>query len=290
LYRIAFFEDENLGIPYNTRAYDLKTGKADNSRPPLPDDKLVNEVWVAVAGRVPTSALRADSELNGDPNFFNGSGQVLDIVMSCPYQAFDVEYTWFNSTVQDVHLQNSPNGTISEVYHGHLLPTSVSGTNPRLLDILAQAAMQSNITEFCRTWASLFSGEVMSIVGGVTSPRSNILQQDRTPRIVAKIWIPSLVWLVLCCLMYAVAGVVLAMLAIETSRARHIQNAVSKLSISGLAEQGFLTQHEDSVGGTSTGGAIEGDTIRVGFGDNFTFKKWNMEARSAAHASGIGVD
>jgi hypothetical protein len=210
--------------------------------------------------------------------------------MSCPYQAFDVEYTWFNSTVQDVHLQNSPNGTISELYHGYGVPVSVSGTNPRLLDILSQAAMQSNITEFCRTWANLFSGEVMSIVGGVTSPRSNILQQDRTPRIVAKIWIPSLVWLVLCCLIYAVAGVVLAMLALATSRARPIQSAVSKLSISGLAEQGFPTPHEASVGGPSTGGAIEGDTIRVGLGDDFTFKKWNMDARSAARARGIGVD
>jgi hypothetical protein len=276
LHRIAFFEDENLGIPYNTHGYDLKTGSLNPIMPPLPDDKLVNEVWVAVAARVPTSALRADSELNGDPNFFNGPTQMLDIVMSCPYQAFDVEYTWFNSTVQDVQLQNSPNGTISEIYHGHGVPVSVSGTNPTLLDSLSQAAMQPNITEFCRTWANLFSGQVMSVVGGVTSPRSNILQQDRTPQIVAKIWIPSLVWLVLCCLMYAVAGVVLAMLAIATSRARHIQSAVSKVSISGLAEQGFLIQHEDSAGGTSTGGAIEGDTVRVGFGDDFTFKKWNM--------------
>jgi hypothetical protein len=127
----------------------------------------------------------------------------------------------------------------------------------------------------------------MSIVGDVTSPRSNILQQNHISRIVVKIWISSLVWLVLCCLMYAVAGVVLAMLAIETLRARHMQSAVSKLSPSGLAEHGFLRPHEVSVGRTCTGGAIEDDTIRVDFGDDFTFKKWNMEARSA---SGIGVD
>jgi hypothetical protein len=211
--------------------------------------------------------------------------------MSCPYQAVEVEYTWFNSTVQDVQLKNSSNGTISELYHGYSTPTSVSGTNPTLLDNLEQAAMQPNITEFCRTWANLFSKEVMTVVGGVTSPRSNALQQDRTPRIVVKIWIPSLVWLVLCCLMYAVAGVVLAMLAIETSRSRPIQSAVSQLSLFGLAKRGFPTTPDESVGGPCTGGATEDDTVRVGFetifGNDFAFKTWNMDARPAARAMGL---
>jgi len=254
--------------------------------PPLPDDKLVNEVWVAVAGRVPVTALRADSELQGDPNFFHGPNEVLDIAMSCPYQAVEVEYTWFNSTVQDVQPKPSSNGTISEIYHGYSTPTSVTGTNPTLLDILSQAAMQPNTAEFCRTWANLFSEEAMTIVGGVTSPRSNILQQDRTPRIVVKIWIPSLVWLVLCCLMYAFAGVVLAMLAIAASKSRPIQSAITKLSLFGLTERGFLTTHAESAGGPCTGGATEDDTVRVGFGDDFAFKTWNMEARPAGHASG----
>ncbi|KIW90132.1 uncharacterized protein Z519_09563 [Cladophialophora bantiana CBS 173.52] len=286
--QIAFFEDEALGIPYNTRAYDLNTGKSNTSIPLLPDDKLVNEVWVAVAGRVPTSALRANSELGGDPNFFKGTELLLDIVIRCRYQALDVEYTWFNGTVQNVRLKKIDNGTISELYHGYRTPASVSGTNPTLLDILSQAAMQLNTTEFCRTWANLFSAEVMSIVGGVTSPRSNILQQDRTPRLVVKIWIPSLVWLLLCCLMYPVAGVTLATLAAETSRAGHIQSAVSRISLSGLAEQGFLAQLEESAAGTSRRGIMEDDTVRVGFGNDLRFKKWAVEARSRFHGSGAG--
>jgi hypothetical protein len=55
-------------------------------------DKLVNEVWVAVAGRVPTSALRANSELKGDHNVFKAASTLLDIVISCRYRAFEVGY------------------------------------------------------------------------------------------------------------------------------------------------------------------------------------------------------
>ncbi|KAK5047531.1 hypothetical protein LTR84_006628 [Exophiala bonariae] len=288
--QIAFFTDQDLEIPYNTRAYDLTTGKVNTSIPLLPDDELVNEVWVAIAGRVPTSALQADSELTGDPNFFMGPNLLLDSVIRCRYRSLDVEYTWFNGTVQNVQFQNSTNGTISELYHGYRTPTSVSGTNPTLLDILSQAAMQATTADFCRTWANLLSGEIMSVVGGVTTPRSNTIQQDRVPQLVVKIWVPSLVWLLFCCLMYPVAGLILTILAAQTSREHYIGAAVSRVSLHGFAEQGFADQHNDSVVETSTGEGTEDDTVRVGFGDDLRFKKWPMEARSATHVNTIGVD
>ena len=290
MYRIAFFEDENLDVPYNTRAYDLKTGEVNTSLPLLPDNELVNEVWVAIAGRIPTTSLRAGSRLSTNPSFFQGPNPMLDFVMSCQYQALDIQYTWFNSTVDNVHGTPSPNGTISELYHGQRVPTSISGTNPTLLDMLSQAAMQADITGFCRTWANLFSTEVLAVIGGVTSPRTNLLQQNRTSRLVVQIWILSLVLLIGCCLLYPITGCVLAMLAMETSRDRHIGSAVSKLSLADLAEQAFSVRQTDSVHVSPAGDVADDTDLRVGFADDLTFKTWNLDAGPVAHSAGTRAE
>lgn len=238
-----------MTTPYNTVGYNTETGQPDPNLPAWPDDKLINQVYVAIAARFASTAVRAGIELSNDPGFFKGPSAVFDVVMSCSYQAFEVEYTWFNSTVRDVVSTALQNGTISEIFHGSHAPNSVSGTNPAMLDILDQAAMGASSSEFCHTWENLYSSDIMAVVGGFTSGRSNLLQQIRTPLLVVKIWIPALAFMIACCLTYVWAGFMLALLALQTSAELDVRDAVARLSLFGLADWASQHSHgEEAIG------------------------------------------
>jgi hypothetical protein len=112
----------------------------------------------------------------------------------------------------------------------------VSGNSPSLQTILKRAAVSNSSTEFANTWAELHSLLLMASIGGVTSPRKNLLQQTRTPVLVVKVWIPGLVFLSTCCLCYIVAGCVLAAFAIKTANYADLRDAKARLSIFGIVD------------------------------------------------------
>jgi hypothetical protein len=169
-----------------------------------------------------------------DGGFFHSPDDVYDTVLSCSYKALHVNYTWFNGTIRDLKTTPAPNGTISEIWHGLHRKWSVSGDSSTLQTILRQAAVQNSSTTFAQTWANLYSPAVMAAVGGVTSERANSRVQVRRPLLVVKVWIPALVFLVLCCLGYITAGCVLMVLALQTESRGDIRDAKVKLTLFGL--------------------------------------------------------
>lgn len=231
---MAFFMDEGLTTPYNPFGYNPETGAPDPNIPLMPDDQLINKVYVAFAAQFASTAILANTDLSLDAGFFKGPNNVYDIAFSCSYQSLLVEYTWFNGTVTDVITTPAPNGTISEIWHGSQIPSSVSGTSSTLQTILKQAAVQNSSTAFAQTWADLYSPMVMSTIGGVSSARENLLQQTRTPVLVIKVSIPALVFLALCCLGYITAGCVLAVLAVQTASQGDTRDGKVRLTLFGL--------------------------------------------------------
>lgn len=200
----------------------------------LPDNQLINEVYVAFAARFSSTSIRADTDLSMDGGFFKGPNPVYDIVLSCSYKALHVDYTWFNGTIRDLKSTPAPNGTISEIWHGRHFKYSVSGESSTLQTILKQAAVQNSSTAFVQTWANLYSPIVMATIGGVTSGRANSREQVRTPILVVKVWIPALVFLAFCCLSYVAGGCVLTILAVQTASRGDIRDAKVRLSLFGI--------------------------------------------------------
>ena len=200
----------------------------------VPDDKLVNEVFVAFAAKFASTAIGAGNDLSLDAGFFKGPTYTYDVALSCSYKALHVDYTWFNGTVRDIQTSPAPNGTISEIWHGRHTRNSVSGQSSTMQTILKQAAVQNSSTAFAQTWASLYSPVVMATVGGVTSERANSLEQFRTPILVVKVWIPALAFLAFLCVTYIVLGCVLAVLAVQTASRGDIRDARVRLTLWGL--------------------------------------------------------
>lgn len=226
--------DEGFATPYNPSGYNPDTGAPDPTIPLMPDDQLINKVYVAFAAQFASTAILANADLSLDAGFFKGPNNVYDIAIGCSYQSLLVEYTWFNGTIRNVNTAPAPNGTISEIWHGSQIPSSVSGTSSTLQTILKQAAVQNSSTAFAQTWAGLYSPMVMATIGGVSSTRENLLQQTRTPVLVIKVSIPALVFLALCCLGYIIVGSVLAVLAVRTASQGDTRDGKVRLTLFGL--------------------------------------------------------
>jgi hypothetical protein len=250
---MMFFGDEQLLTAYNPQGYNPSTGAPDPDIALMPDSELINRVWVAFALRFASAAVLANSDLSSDDGFFKGPSNVYDTVMRCNYESVLIDYTWFNGTVQDVKAVAAPNGTISELWHGSIVSSSVSGNSPSLQTMLKQAAVSNSSIEFANTWAGLHSQLLMASIGGVTSPRQNLLQQTRIPILVVKVWIPGLVFLSACCLCYIVAGCILAAFAVKTANYTDLRDAKARISIFGIvdwaramiSQQGSLPREND---------------------------------------------
>lgn len=235
-FRFAFFTDEGLNTPYNTVGYDPKTGESSDTTPVLPDDQLLNEVYVAFAARFPWTAINANVDLSMDGGFFKGPLSVYDVTLRCSYKALHVDYTWFNGTIRELSSIPAPNGTISEIWHGRHIRQTISGESPTLEQILQESALEASSVDFAHTWANLYSTAAMATIGGVSSARANLSEQTRNPTLVVKVWIPALVFLACSCLNYVVAGYILAVLAVQTASRGNIKDAKVRLSIVGIVD------------------------------------------------------
>ena len=265
---MAFFTDESLSQLYNPFGYDLKTGASDPDIPLMPDDQLLNQLHVAFAVRFAATNILANADFALDAGFFKGPNSVYDSVISCSYRSWLVEYTWFNGTIQNVQATSAPNGTISEIWHGSQISSSVSGTDPTLEAMLDQAAVMNSSIAFAQTWADLYSPVIMATIGGVSSSRSNVLQQTRVPVLVVQVLIPALAFLAWCCLTYIAAGCVLAAFAVRTASRGDIRDAKARLSLFGLvtwAVASDLLQRNEDVGEVLPGEQnIEEESEKVG--------------------------
>ena len=236
--RLGFFTDNALRTPYDTTGLDPSTGLGGSNTPTLPDLKLINPVYFAIAGSFSKTDELAGVDLSTDPSFFSTTSY-LGFVLSCSYQTWEVNYTSHNGNLGDFSITPTDNGTIAEIYHGNVQRSNVGGADTQLQDILATAALQSNTIRFAETWAKLFSKEVLSVIGAFTSPRKNFEEQSRELILVTKLPILALAVLLVLNLAYLPIGIYLCRTASRQASKTDIRDIFRRLSIPGVVTSLF---------------------------------------------------
>lgn len=224
--------------PYNTIGYDPQTGNPSNI-PPLPDDKLINPIYLGVAGRFAIASESAGVSLSHDSGVFIGSKFYVDFALNCSYTTYDVNYTWSNGTIEMYSFTATPNGSVAEIYHGsQTYYQAPGGTSFLLQDDVLTAALQNSSDAIAIAYADLNSVRVLSMIGGYTTPRTNLREQTRTPLLVARIPTTALAVVVTAGLLYGVLAVILGCLAFYISSDDLLQVA-GYLNLGGLASAAF---------------------------------------------------
>jgi hypothetical protein len=237
----GFFTDSNLSTPYNPEGYDPET--VQPTLPPLPDTKLVNPIYLGLAGRFSMLAQSAGSSLSNDSGVFQTNETTyIDFALRCPIMAYDVNYTWANGEIQNLAFVPSPNGSMLEIYHGVQFYVTVSGGDYQLQDFLVQAAMQNTSNELAYEWASLYSTKVLSTIGAYTTPRMDLQEQQRNSILVAKVPKAALGALIACSLAYTLLGLGLGIAAYKAS-ATDVRDLAAQLSLAGLTAAAFDDKH-----------------------------------------------
>lgn len=232
------YDSAEMINPYNTIGYDPQTGDPSNI-PPLPDDKLINPIYLGVAGRFAVASESAGANLSHDPGLFIGSKFYVDFTLNCSYTTYDVNYTWSNGTIEKYSFTATPNGSVAEIYHGsQTYYQSPSDTSFLLQDDVLTAALQNSSDAIAIAYADLNSMRVLSKIGGYTTPRTNLREQTRTPLLVARIPITALAVVVAASLLYGILAVILGCLAFYISSDDLLQVA-GYLNLNGLANAAF---------------------------------------------------
>ena len=208
-----FYSDEKLEVPYNVMGWNPVTGNNDPTLPLLPNSKLVNPVFLSVAGRVTRDNIATDSSLatQSASHLFlpTYDDTVFDFFLNCSYTTYDVEYTIVNGTTHpDFTFTPTPNGSVSEEWHGRQQYVSLNGDpSGGLAESNFMAAKQKTPEDFARTWANLYSTRVLAVIGAYTNPRLNIQEQVRDQLLVTRIVPWTLVFLLVTNFTYALLGV-----------------------------------------------------------------------------------
>ena len=252
----GFFSDSGLNTPYNSEGYD--PGNDQPTLPPLPDAKLINPIYLGIAGRFSGSDQSVSNNMTNDSGLFQTNETAfIDFALRCPFTAYDVSYTWANGEIHDLSFVPSPNGSMLELYHGTQFYITVSGGDYRLQDFLFQAAMQNTSEELASKWASLYSTKVLSTIGAYTTPRTDLQEQQRTQLLVAKVPKAALGALIACSLAYTILGLGLGIAAYRAS-ATDVRDLAAQLSLAGLTAAAFDDKHSftSERGEVTKGGAV----------------------------------
>ena len=233
----GYYTDPQLKQSYATGAFNSTTGDFDPYGACVPDTELINPVYLGVAGRFDAGA--SSQNLTNDPGIMEGLDKsYADFVLSCSYTTYEVDYTWFNGTIQNSSFTPSTNGTLAEMYHGSQMHASITGGAHDLVLNVLQAAQQANSPGFLREWGSLYSVKVLGSIGAYTAARPNVQEQQRTVLLVAMV--PTIaLWAILACsLAYVVLGLALGFAAFKSSSA-NVQDLAARLSLAGLTAAAF---------------------------------------------------
>jgi hypothetical protein len=215
----AFYSDAKLLVPYNVLGWNPATGDADPDLPLMPDNQLVNPVYLAVAGRITLDDMVVNSTLAAEstaplfpPTYY---GEIFDFFLNCSYTTYDVKYSIINGTIQpDFSFAPTPNGSVAEEWHGRQQYVAMNGDpSSGLVQNNFAAAKQPTPDEFARAWANLYSIRVLSVIGAYTNPRLNIQEQVRHQILVTRIVPWTLGLLLSVNFTYAVHGLVVAAFA-----------------------------------------------------------------------------
>jgi hypothetical protein len=235
----GFFTTNTLQNIYNPESWDPVVNQPDALHV-LPDDELINPFYLGAAARVAWSTFTPTHEMtHNESNVFDIGNPYVDILLQCSVTSYEVDYTWYRSSIQNVSAVRSANGSLLEIFHGAQTYNSVSGGGFDLQQYLVDSAIAGNTTEsFLQTWSDLYSTKVLSLVGAYLTPRGNLQEQDRESLLVAKVPKAALGALVACSLIYTVLGIFLIIAAWNAST-QNVKAIAEQLSLAGLTNMAF---------------------------------------------------
>lgn len=243
----AFFRDAKLQHLYNPVGYPSTRGETYIFDPhPMPDDELINPLYLGLAGRFSENSEAAGSTLHQQPGFLATQGMFVDFVMSCEIRSYDTAYTWVNGEIQDVSSSSGQNGSVLEIFHGAQLYDGAGAAGYDLQTYLLYAALAPSGAAFEQTWADQYSVKVLSTIGAYTTSRTNLEEQIRTHLLVAKVPKPALGALIACTLSYTVLGVILGRVAYKAS-STDTKDLAAQLSLAGLTSAAFDDRSADKL-------------------------------------------
>ncbi|KIW99082.1 uncharacterized protein Z519_00745 [Cladophialophora bantiana CBS 173.52] len=255
----SFFNDSGMRNIYNTVGYN-DSGDFDLSISPYPNSQLVNPFYVGIAARISTTSGQfvSGNEMltnNTDATFI--SAGVVDFILDCAVASYDVSYTWVDGGLQDINAVPSGNGSILEIFHGSLLYATISGGDPALQDYLTQSALAGNTTDsFLQKFGRLYYTKVLAYIGGYTTGRVALAQQQRDHMLLSKVPLPPLAILVAWSFCYLLLGLILGFQAYWASR-DNVRDIAAKLSLSGLSQAAFGDRQK----GASSGGTTSREDV-----------------------------
>ena len=265
----AFFRDDNMSVLWNPESWDPETDQPDLEHI-IPDAKLINPFHIATAARMPLNSFTPNTNMTTSTHVFSTENQYVDFVMSCSVTSYSVNYTWFKSSIQNVTIEPSDNGTLLEIFHGTQVYNSVSGGDFDVQQNLVNAGIAGNDTaSFLKAWADLYSVKVLSLVGTYLSPRENLEEQARKASLVAKVPKSALGALVGCSLIYTVLGVFLTIKAYRAS-SQEVAVVAEQLSLAGLTNMAFGEKTDNSSSFTVSPGSGNDSRSRLNQDDYFT--------------------
>ena len=235
-FQYAYFSDPGLNAIYNSIGGNTTNGGASGELA-LPDNELINPVFLATAGLIPLQNGPAGQSLSKDSEIFSVGGALAAYTLSCSVTSYDVSYDWINGTIDSFKYIATENGSIVELAHA----MQATGM-PALSQAQSLASLSDSAAALARSFANQHSENSLTLIASVMSPRTNIAEAVRENLLVAKMNSGAFGFLIGSNLLYVIFGLVLAIRAwrLDSPEARDM---VARMSVEGLAAMAF----EDTV-------------------------------------------
>ncbi|KAK5238573.1 hypothetical protein LTR47_000316 [Exophiala xenobiotica] len=235
-FQYACFSDPTLDEIYNSIGGTVSNGGASGQLA-LPDDRLLNPIYLATAGLVPVQTGPTGKSLASDEDMFSVGGAFVAYTLNCSVTSYDVSYTWINGTIKYFDYTATRNGSILELSHG----MQAVGI-PSLSQAQSVASLSSTAAGLARSFANSHSADSLTLIGSVMSPRTNMAEATRKDMLITKMSTAAFGFLVGSNLLYVVFGLVLLVRAWRHN-SPDARDMVARLSVEGLSAMAF----EDTV-------------------------------------------
>lgn len=267
--RLGYYVDPSLDHVYNSVGYDPSTLFPSEEVEPLSDTQLAFPLYLAVAARIGLVGL--GEEFAGNSDTFVGQGKYVEFAMRCRISSFDVEYTRYSGSLQDIIASPMDNGTTLEIFHGVQFYSAATDSGADLSELLSQVSVQPSTDALARKWEKLFSVKVLSVIGAVTSGRNALMQQTRIEKLVAQIPWPSLGAVFICSLLFVWEALQILQTVYRGKSVHQMEEGdrllASQVSTPGLVFSAFL----DPADSLHAQGELEKATV-TGFRENTQVK------------------
>ncbi|KAJ9644838.1 hypothetical protein H2204_001300 [Knufia peltigerae] len=190
-----------------------------------------NPHFIGVWARV---ELHATEEQIADGNVVVPSQGGTSWLLNCTATAYQISYDFLNGSVQHATAEVA-NGSVGTILNAG----NYYGFGKVALETAAYSASQYNDTQqMADSWAQAYSRAALALSAGIMNGRANLEEQQRSTRLVARVPKAPLYTLVGLNSLYAVLGVLLAIMALH-SHPKDSNEIRERLSTSGLVAARF---------------------------------------------------